>query len=105
MKLVIVADDARVVIDALAYDGLDMSQLDSAIHAVQWNGEYGEVEYKPVFANGKITKVANQIITSIDAYQWAIDAWNVANDVELAAIAEAAIPVVIPVVVPVVVPE
>ena len=79
MKLVIVADDARVVIDAIAYDDLDMSQLDPAIHAVQWYGEYGEVEYKTVFANGEITKAQNQIITSIDSYQWAIDAWNVAS--------------------------
>lgn len=93
MKFVIVADDARVVIDAVAYDGLDMSQLDPAIHAVQWNGEYGEVEYKTVFANGEITKAVNQIITSIDAYQWAVDAWNAAKAAEEAAIAaeEAAI--------------
>ncbi len=83
MKLVIVADDARVVIDAMAYDDLDMSQLDPSIHAVQWYGEYGEVEYKTVFANGEITKAQNQIITSINSYQWAIDAWNVAAAAKL----------------------
>ncbi len=79
MKLVIVADDARVVIDSMSYDDLDMSQLDPAIHAVQWYGEYGEVEYKTVFANGEITKAQNQIITSIESYQWAIDVWNIAK--------------------------
>ena len=91
MKLVIVADDSRVVVDAVAYDGLDMSQLDSAIHAIQWNGEYGEIEYKPVFANGKITKAPNQIVMSIDAYQWAIDAWNVQKAAEVAALEAAAL--------------
>ena len=95
MKLVVVADDARVVVDAVGYDELDMSQLNPTIHAVQWNGVYGEVEYKPVFANGAITKAPNQIITSIDSYQWAIDAWGVANAAELAAIAAAVIPVVV----------
>jgi CO dehydrogenase/acetyl-CoA synthase epsilon subunit len=100
MKLVIVADDARVIVDAVCYDDLDISQLDATIHAVQWNGVYGEIEYKPVFVNGAITKASNQIITSIDSYQWAIDAWNVANDVAVAAIAAAIAEAFIPVVVP-----
>jgi len=85
MKLVIVADDARVVVDAVGYDGLDMSQLDPTVHAVQWVGEYGEIEYKSVFAEGVITKPNNQIITGIAPYQWAIDAWNVAKAAEEAA--------------------
>ena len=85
MKLVIVADDARVVVDAVGYDELDMSQLDPTVHAVQWVGEYGEIEYKSVFAEGVITKPNNQIITGIAPYQWAIDAWNVAKAAEEAA--------------------
>jgi len=78
MKLVIVAGDGRISIDDVSYDGADLSQLDPAIHAVQWYGEYGEVEYKSVFADGQITKPQNQIITSIDSYQWAFAAWSVA---------------------------
>jgi hypothetical protein len=89
MKLVIVVDDARVIVDAVGYDGLDMSQLDPTVHAVQWVGEYGEIEYKTVFADGVITKPNNQIITDIAPYQWAIDAWNVAKAAEEAAIAAA----------------
>lgn len=89
MKLVIVADDARVVVDAVGYDKLDMSQLDPSIHAIQWNGEWGEIEYKPVFVNGEVTKPHNQIITSITPYQWAVDVWNAAKAAEEAAIAAA----------------
>lgn len=85
MKLVIVADDALVVVDAVSYDGLDMSQLDPTVHAVQWVGEYGWVEYKSVFADGVITKPNNQVITDLAPYQWAIDAWNVAKAAEEAA--------------------
>ncbi len=89
MKLVIIADDARVDIDSLSYDDLNMAQLDPTIHAVQWNGEYGEVEYKSRFENGQVVKPQNQIITSITSYQWAIDVWSAAKAAEEAAILEA----------------
>jgi hypothetical protein len=85
MRLVIIADDTRIGIDSLNYDDLDMSQLDPTIHAVQWNGEYGEVEYKSKFENGQMVKPQNQIITSIAPYQWAIDVWNAAKAAEEAA--------------------
>lgn len=89
MKLVIVADDKRVCVDELCFDGLDMSALDTSIHAIQWNGEWGEIEYKSVFQNGQITKPQNQIIMDVTPYQWAVDAWNVAKAAEEAAIAAA----------------
>jgi hypothetical protein len=87
MKLVIVADDKRVCVDELCFDGLDMSALDTSIHAVQWYGEYGEIEFKTKFENGQITKPQNQIITDVTPYQWAVDAWSVAKAAEEAAIA------------------
>ena len=89
MRFVIIADDARVGIDALNYDGLDMSQLDPSIHAIQWYGEYGEIEFKTKFENGQIVKPQNQIITDVTPYQWAVDAWNAAKAAEDAAIAAA----------------
>lgn len=89
MKLVIVADDKRVCVDGVCYDDLNMTSLDVLVHAVQWNGQFGEVEYKPVFEDGQIAKPQNQIITSIDQYQWAVDAWNIAKAAEDVAIAEA----------------
>lgn len=85
MKLVIIADDARVGIDALNYDDLDMSKLDPSIHAIQWYGEYGEVEFKSKFENGQIVKPQNQIITDVTPYQWAVDAWNAAKAADDAA--------------------
>ena len=87
MRLVIIADDARVGIDGTNFDGLDMPQLDPSIHAVQWYGEYGEVEFKTKFENGQIVKPQNQIITDAAPYQWAVDVWNAAKVAEEAAIA------------------
>lgn len=88
MRLTIVADDGAVGVDGEFISGLDLSQLDASIHAVQWNGEYGEVEYKTRFENGALVKPANALITDVTPYQFAIDAWNSAK--AQAALAEAA---------------
>lgn len=84
MKLTIIKSDGMVSIDGVPYFDLDLSSIPANVHAVQWNGAYGEIEHKdPV--TGKM--VANEEITSVDQFQAAIDAWNVAD---AAAKAEAA---------------
>lgn len=90
MKLTIVADDGAVGVDGEFFSPLDLSQLDSSIHAVQWYGEYGEIEYKTRLENGAFVKPANVLITDVAPYQFAVDAWNAAKE---AAEAAAAIPV------------
>lgn len=85
MRLVIIADDARVGIDAISYDGLNMSQLDPSIHAIQWYGEYGEIEFKSKFENGQIVKPQNKIVTDVTQYQWAVTAWNEARAADIPA--------------------
>lgn len=88
MRLTIIADDNSVGIDGEFIAPISMPQLDASIHAVQWNGEYGEVEYKTQFENGALVKPANVLITDVTPYQFAIDAWNSAK--AQAALAEAA---------------
>ena len=89
MKLVIVADDSRICVDGLCFDDLDVSSLDASIHAVQWNGQWGEIEYKSVFQDGQVTKPQNQVITDVTPYQWAVDVWSAAKAADDAAIAAA----------------
>lgn len=79
MKLTIVADDGAVGVDGEFFAPLELPQLDSTIHAVQWYGEYGEVEYKTRLENGAIVKPANKLITDVTPFQFAIDAWNIAK--------------------------
>jgi len=79
MKLTIVADDGAVGVDGEFFSPLELPQLDSTIHAVQWYGEYGEVEYKTRLENGAIVKPANKLITDVTPFQFAIDAWNIAK--------------------------
>lgn len=79
MKLTIVADDKCVGVDGEYIAPIEMPQLDASIHAVQWNGEYGEVEYKTQFKDGALVKPANELITDLTPYQFAIDAWSAAK--------------------------
>jgi hypothetical protein len=76
MKLTIVPEDGVVTLDGESYANLDLSFIEPTIHAVQWYGTFGEVEYKdPV--TGKMT--LNQEIFDISPYQQAIDLWNSAK--------------------------
>ena len=76
MRVTIVPADGLVMINELAYDKLDLSFIDSSIHAVQWDGVAGEVERKNP-ATGKL--IANEQITSLDAFQEAIAKWHIAK--------------------------
>lgn len=46
MKLTIVLDDNVVIVDGIMYNNLDLSSLDKNIHAVQFDGSLGWIEYK-----------------------------------------------------------
>lgn len=89
MRLVITNEGGgkmNVGVDGYFYLNLDSTGLSEDIHAVQWYESQGEIEKKdPV--TGKMT--ANEEITSVDAFQFAIDAWNVAYQAEQDAIAAA----------------
>jgi len=79
MRLTIIADDGAVGVDGEFFPQLYLPQLDASIHAVQWYGEYGEVEYKTRIEDGVLVKPANVLITDVASYQFAVDAWNAAK--------------------------
>lgn len=76
VRLTIIADDRSIGKDNLFFSELDLSSLDTTIHAVQWYDTYGEVEYKPELVDGNLVRKQNEIIDSITPYQWAIDLWE-----------------------------
>ena len=88
MRLIIVPSDSFVSINGIGYSGLDLSFINPTIHAVQWYGTYGEVEYKDL-ATGKMT--ANREIQNIDEFQQVIAVWQAAKDAEAARIEAARI--------------
>lgn len=75
-KITIIPENGLVMIDGKGFDGLDMSSLAPDIHAVQWHGEYGEVEYR---ANSQGMKPANARIDSLDAYASVLATWYAAR--------------------------
>lgn len=89
MRFTIIADDNSVGIDGEFFFPINLSQLDSSIHAVQWYGEYGDVEYKTRFENGALVKPANLLISDMSPYQFALTAWEVAKAAHLQAVADA----------------
>lgn len=67
MRLTIVADDKRVTVDG---EGLVFDfPISPEIHAVQWNGASGEIEYN----NG----TGNTAILEITGFQYIVDAFFV----------------------------
>jgi hypothetical protein len=89
MKLTIIAEDGQINVNGVFYQDLDVSQLDPSIHAVQWYGEYGEVEYVTKFVDGAIVKPANKFITNMDEFSWALPLHEAARLVEQQALADA----------------
>jgi hypothetical protein len=77
MRVTIIVDDNFVSVDGVSYNDLDLSVLPQNVHAVQWYGERGEVEFK-VDASGH--KQHNEVITTLDDFQTVLDVWQTAHD-------------------------
>lgn len=87
MKFTIIQENNFVCVDGVGYEletpigGID------GIHAVQWYGEYGEIEYSRKLVDGAFVKPANEIFSDASRFQSAIDLWTVRDDAEKAALA------------------
>ena len=82
MRLIINNDENNkmtVGVDGFFYSDLDATGLASDIHAVQWYNDHGEIERKNPMT-GKM--VANEEISSIEDFQFAVDLWNAAYQAE-----------------------
>lgn len=67
MRVTIIKDMNRVNVDGVART-VDLSALDPNIHAVQWDGAKGHIEYKD--------HSPEEILSDISAYQAFIDTWT-----------------------------
>lgn len=75
MQIAIIRPDNFVSIDGEGYR-VDVSELDTSIHAIQWNGIDGEIEKIDPISKKMIS---NEHITSFTEYSWVIDLWNIAK--------------------------
>lgn len=81
MRLTIIPSDGTVIVDGEAYTGLDLTILDQSIHAVQWYGTQGEIEFKDP-STGNMT--GHSTITTIDQFQSVIELWQTAKQIATA---------------------
>jgi hypothetical protein len=67
MRISVVVDDAKVIVDGEART-VDVSDLEPGIHAIQWDGADGDVEY------GKPRR-ENVALADFAPYQFLLDRW------------------------------
>jgi hypothetical protein len=75
MRVTIIPADGFVSVDGEGYHALDLSVMPSDVHAIQWYGTDGEVEYQD--NRGRATH--NEIITDLTLCQPALDVWSAAK--------------------------
>lgn len=82
MKLTIIPVDGAVYKDNLVYAGLDLSAVPSNIHALQWSGVKGWLE----FVEDGDSKPANESISELPEWAYiALTKWDAAQAQEAAA--------------------
>lgn len=74
-KVTIVPDDGKVIIDGEARI-VDLSDMPADVHAVQWQGNEGEIEYRPG-ADG--SRKPNAGMSDFAPFQKYIGRWNAAE--------------------------
>ena len=85
MKLTIIRSDGAVYKDGVSYSGLDLSSVPTDVHALQWYGTEGEVEFngRPKPQNEPITVLpdwANVCLTKWDEAKAAEEAARIAQE-------------------------
>jgi hypothetical protein len=75
MRVTIISDDSLVLVDGVPFT-VDCSALLPEIHAVQWDGAAGEIEFKAVDGH----KRPNEPIEDIAPFQPLIDLWTIERD-------------------------
>jgi hypothetical protein len=73
MRLTIIPADGAVSVNGRGFGGIDMLSIDPTIHAVQWYGTQGEIEYA---TDKDGVKPANLVIDSLADFQAVLDAWE-----------------------------
>lgn len=74
MRVTIIADDSHVYVEEQSLK-VDLTGLDEDIHAVQWYGSVGEIEYK--YDAIENTRRPNERFTDFVPFQVFVDRWMI----------------------------
>lgn len=80
MRVTIIRDDNTVMVDGERHE-VDCSKLPTDFHALQWDGDAGEVEHVTSRCEhcGARSKKGNEFIRDLTPYQPYVDAWRMAK--------------------------
>jgi len=78
MVITIIRRDNIVIVDGEPRS-VSCAALPEGVHAIQWHGTYGEVEFEPHLVDGVMHKVHNKTITDLGVFQQFAEAWNAAR--------------------------
>lgn len=74
MRVIIIPEDSFMYVDGVGKNNVNLSFVPKDIHALQWYGSIGEIEYQDQFGRATV----NQTINSLDQfpyYQQCYEAW------------------------------
>lgn len=75
MRVSIIRDNATVTVDGVCY-AVDVSELPSYFHAIQWDGSKGHIEFG-LDAEGR--HLPNLSLIDFKPYDFLVDRWNMEN--------------------------
>lgn len=75
MRVVVINSEKRVGVNDEFYSGIDF-ELPQNIHAIQWYGTWGEIEFNQEIVGQRFIKPANQTITDFTPYDYIVAAWE-----------------------------
>jgi hypothetical protein len=73
MRVTIIPYENRVSVEGMS-EAVDCSALPNDVHAIQWYGKRGEIEFWNGY--GATTLKMNEEITDFTPYQYLVDAWT-----------------------------
>lgn len=81
MRVTIIVDDNTVHVDGVSRTVDCTPLLSDNIHAVQWNTDHGEIEFRNTVdvEQGIINRAPNEFIRDFTPYQSYVDAWETEN--------------------------
>jgi hypothetical protein len=91
MKLTIIKDDGAIYKDGVAYLNLNLNEMPTDIHALQWNNDGGNIEYvegTDHVLNEKITELPSWVNNILIKWQTADDAQKIKDAEREALIAQ-----------------
>jgi hypothetical protein len=75
-KITIMRADNAVYVDGRAIE-IDCNELPKFIHAIQWDGAKGQIEFDP---DERGVRMSNVAFTDISPFMYLVDRWNEIRD-------------------------